>query len=192
MPGALSLDPAGGYYHPTRKGHHPVQLKSPRGRRYFHTSRNQYRWEVEGRGSKGATPFAGRSRDQEVPGESLVTFFSQESHPGWRGGAPSPWVWGLNGPHFGGAQRRATALLAKGPGCPTHPSVENKGEAQRERSTLANYSGSASASRAANSCASIGTISALPAWRTRIRRILLPARFLSCRQALLSAGTLPP
>ena len=134
-----------------------------------------------------------RSRNQEVPGESLVTFFSQESHPGLEGRSALPLgVWGLNGPHFGGAQRRATALLAKGPGCPTHPSVENKGEAQRERSTLANYSGSASASRAANSCASIGTISALPAWRTRIRRILLPARFLSCRQALLSAGTLPP
>ena len=31
------------------------------------------------------------SRDQEVPGESLPTFFSQESRPGWRGGAPSWW-----------------------------------------------------------------------------------------------------
>ena len=42
-------------------------------------------------GSKGAEvkaerfyfrPLRRRSRDQEVPGESLVTFFSQESHPG--------------------------------------------------------------------------------------------------------------
>ena len=43
VPGALSLDPAGGYYHPTRKGHHPVQLKSPPRTPLFPYPRNQYR-----------------------------------------------------------------------------------------------------------------------------------------------------
>ena len=43
---------------------------------------------IEGRGIKGGyAPFAGGQDffevlNQEVPGESLVTFFSQESHPG--------------------------------------------------------------------------------------------------------------
>ena len=44
---------------------------------------------AESRGNpRGSSPLCRRSRNQEVPGESLVTFFSQESHPGWRGGAP--------------------------------------------------------------------------------------------------------
>ena len=59
VPGALPLDPAGGYYHPTRKGHHSVQLKFPRGCRNFHTpATNTAR--IQGRGIKGGeAPFAG-------------------------------------------------------------------------------------------------------------------------------------
>ena len=53
----------------------------------------------------GVSPLCRRSRNQEVPGESLVTFFSQESHPGFgaerpKGGcrdyrpAKAPGAWG--------------------------------------------------------------------------------------------------
>ena len=42
-----------------------------------------------GESKGGPPPLCRRSRDQKVPGESLPTFFSQESRPGWRGGAPS-------------------------------------------------------------------------------------------------------
>ena len=50
-----------------------------------------------------------RSRNQEVPGESLVTFFSQESHPGAGRSACIKGAVGAQSPHFGerrGVHRR--------------------------------------------------------------------------------------
>ena len=50
-----------------------------------------------------------RSRNQEVPGESLVTFFSQESHPGAGRSACIKGTVGAQSPHFGerrGVHRR--------------------------------------------------------------------------------------
>ena len=69
------------------------QVGCLRGYRKFYTlATNTAR--AQGRGIKGGyAPFAGGSRDQEVPGVSFAAFMlllssTRESRPGWRGGAP--------------------------------------------------------------------------------------------------------
>ena len=66
---------------------------------------------AQGRGDqRGLRPLRRRSRNQAVPGESLVTFFSQESHPGC--GAERPLSEGVGAvlPHWG-EQRGASPSL---------------------------------------------------------------------------------
>ena len=102
--------PLGGHYHPPsnasvappRKGCHPMQLNFPEDAADSLPPQPIPLGQKAG-GSKGAEvkaerfyfrPLRRRSRNQEVPGESLVTFFSQESHPGH--GAERPYM-GLRG-----------------------------------------------------------------------------------------------
>ena len=64
---------------------------------------------AQGRGDqRGLRPLRRRSRNQAVPGESLVTFFSKKSHPGWSA-LPMGAV-GAHSPHFG--ECRGAAPLA--------------------------------------------------------------------------------
>ena len=76
---------------------------------------------AQGRGDqRGLRPLRRRSRNQEVPGESLPTFFSQESRPGHGAERPYKGAVGAGGPHFGEC-RGGASPLAKRLGCPTHP-----------------------------------------------------------------------
>ena len=51
------------------------------------------------------------------PGDSLETFFSKKSHPGWRGGAPSPWgLWGRIAPTSESAEGQRPSHQRRGHG----------------------------------------------------------------------------
>ena len=117
--------PLGGHYHPPsnasvappRKGCHPMQLNFPEDAADSLPPQPIPLGQKAG-GSKGAEvkaerfyfrPLRRRSRNQEVPGESLVTFFSQESHPGAGRSACIKGAVGAQSPHFGerrGVHRR--------------------------------------------------------------------------------------
>ncbi len=70
---------------------------------------------AQGRGDqRGLRPLRRRSRNQAVPGESLVTFFSQESHPGC--GAERPLSEGVGAvlPPWGAQRGRSPLALREG------------------------------------------------------------------------------